>query len=599
VPTPLSDEYGTIRKKWTGRLPIALLYPNLYPVAVSNLGFQLVYGALNAQDGVVCERFVYPARRTPFRSLESSRPLTDFPLVFASVSFEHDYPRLVAMLAAGAVPPLSADRGMDIQPGMPLVLFGGVAMFINPEPLAAFADLIAIGEAEAILPSLLALLTNWSAYSRRDLCHQAAASVPGCYAPALYRYEHDKNGVLTRISAEEGLPGRVRKVVATAVENAPVGHSLLYSPKAELNMHMVELGRGCSRACRFCAAGYVYRPPRLWPPEAVGQALQERPPEVERIGLLGMEMSPDPHLVHLAETLLAKGCLLSFSSLRADRLSPQLLEVLGKSELKSAAIAADGASERLRRIMNKGISAQDLHNAAVSLVEAGIFHLKIYLMIGLPGEDETDLAEFAELIRSIRAAILPLGRARGRVSELTLSLNCFVPKPWTPFQYCAFAGGDSDHLGSSSSVVRKPNEHIRLALASLQDKNRLLRRLLKGEANLHFTFDSPEQALEQAVYARADRRIAPVLLARGANALSFRMAMRRYLDQGQVGSAIWNYALRPRQPNEVFCWDVIDHGFAPGYMWREYERAMRGLATLSCEPERCRSCGVCHAEIES
>ena len=139
----LRDESGTIRKKWTGRLPVALLYPNLYPVAVSNLGFQLVYGLLNADEDLVCERFVYPDKGAPLRSLESSRPLTDFPLVFASISFEHDYPRLAAMLAAGGIPPLAADRGERVEPGRPLVLIGGVAMFINPEPLAAFADLVA------------------------------------------------------------------------------------------------------------------------------------------------------------------------------------------------------------------------------------------------------------------------------------------------------------------------------------------------------------------------------------------------------------------------------------------------------------------------
>ncbi len=584
------DETGAVRKKWTGRLPIALLYPNLYPVAMSNLGFQLVYAALNAQEEVVCERFVYPARGTAFRSLESSRPLTDFPLVFAAISFEHDYPRLAAMLAAGAIPPLAADRAERIGPGMPLVLFGGVAMFINPEPLAAFADLIAIGEAEALLPSLLTVLRDWPDAARTELIRRAAVSGIGCYAPALYRFDYDEDGVLTHIDAEEGLPSRVVKAVAAAP--AIAGHSRLYSRQAELDMHMVELGRGCSRGCRFCAAGYVYRPPRLWRRDAIAGALAQRPREVPRIGLLGMEMTPDTETAHVAESLLNQGCLLSFSSLRADRLSPQLLAILGKSELKSAAIAADGASERMRRIINKNISAQDLREAAVRLVEAGIFHLKIYVMIGLPGEQEEDLFEFADLIRSIRAAILPLGRARGRLTELSLSLNCFVPKAWTPFQYCAFGGDPAVDQGS-----RAPGEQVRLALFSLQDKIRLLRRLLQGEANLHCSSDSPEQALEQAVYARADRRIAPVLLARGLGRMSFKAAMKRHCDRGRDGFAMWHYALRPRSRDELFCWDVIDHGFVPDYMWQEYERAMRGLATAPCEPERCRRCGVCHAGL--
>lgn len=590
------EESGTVRKKWTGRLPIALLYPNLYPVAMSNLGFQLVYAALNAQAEVVCERFVYPARGMALRSLESSRPLTDFPLVFAAISFEHDYPRLAAMLAAGAIPPLAVDRGERIGSGMPLVLFGGVAMFINPEPLAAFADLIAVGEAEAIFPSLLPVLQQgWQDALRTELIRRAALSTVGCYAPGLYSFIEDERGLLRHIAAAEGLPPRVTRAVAPAP--AIAGHSQLYSHQAELDMHMVELGRGCSCGCRFCAAGYVYRPPRLWSQEAVAGALAERPDGVARIGLLGMEMIPDGETARLAESLLDQGCLLSFSSLRADRLSPQLLTILGKSELKSAAIAADGASERLRRIINKNITAQDLQAAAVRLVEAGISHLKIYLMIGLPGEEEADLIEFAELVRSIKAAILPLGRARGRLAELTLSLNCFVPKAWTPFQYCAFGGIGG--VGSDPPAGRtpvNPEEEARRILTALRDKIRLLRRLLQGEANLHWSGDNPEQALEQAVYARADRRIAPVLLARGLGQLPLRMAMQRYCDQGRAGFGVWHYALRPRGRDELFCWDVIDHGFTPGYMWQEYERALRLLATAPCEPRYCRRCGVCHAE---
>ena len=585
----LRDESGTIRKKWTGRLPVALLYPNLYPVAVSNLGFQLVYGLLNADEDLVCERFVYPDKGAPLRSLESSRPLTDFPLVFASISFEHDYPRLAAMLAAGGIPPLAADRGERVEPGRPLVLIGGVAMFINPEPLAAFADLVAVGEAEAILPQLMARLKQSESHLRAELLYQVVATLDGCYAPALYHFEYDDSGNLRRIRAEEGLPHKVKKAVLARASTA--GHSRLYSPRAELDMHMVELGRGCSQACRFCAAGYVYRPPRLWPQDAVARALQERPEHVQRIGLLGMEMSESLDTAQLATDLKGSGCMLSFSSLRADRLSPQLLDVLGKSALKSAAIAADGASERLRRVINKNISAQDLCNAAIQLVEAGIFHLKIYVMIGLPGESEADLMEFADLIRTIRAAILPLGRARGRVSTLSLSLNCFVPTAWTPFQYCSFGGG-----ALQGCTEARPAEQLSLALASLKEKTRFLRNLLQDEANLHFICDSPDQALEQAVYARADRRIAPMLLARGTGRLSFKMAMKRFIDQGRPGSGIWNYALRPRSQDELFPWDVIEHGFTPGYMWQEYTRALRGLTTAPCEPQRCRRCGVCHAE---
>ena len=585
VPAPHA-ETGAIRKKWTGRLPVALLYPNRYPVAVSNLGCQLVYALLNEHPDIVCERFVYPEGGRPLRSLESSRPLQDFPIVCASVSFEHDFPRLPALLAAGGVRPLAADRPGRIGPGSPLVVIGGVAMLINPEPLAAFADLIAAGEAEAILPPLLPLLFDCPGQNREDALLRAAV-LPGCYAPALYAQRHDAAGRLIDMRAAAGAPPRVR--AALAAEPAVAGHSRLHSPEAELDMHMVELGRGCGQSCRFCAAGYVYRPPRLWPREAVARALGARPEGARRIGLLGLEMSDELDAERLAGLIAEEGCLLSFSSLRADRLSPPLLAVLERSALKSVAIAADGASERLRRIINKRITADRLVEAAIRLVEAGIHHLKIYVMIGLPGERDADLAEFAELARAIRAAILPLGRVRGRVCEITISLNCFVPKACTPFQHCAFGGEAPEEAAPEKAVAQ--------SLAALKGKIRLLRKLLAAEANLRLNADSPEQALEQAVYARADRRIAPALLARGMGR-SFRVAMRG-LDAvfgGEPDAAVRHFALRERGEGELFPWDVIDHGFFPGYMRQEYGRALRERVAAPCEPRGCRRCGVCRGQ---
>lgn len=584
-PTPPA-ETGTIRKKWTGRLAVALLYPNRYPVAVSNLGCQLAYALLNDCPDIVCERFVYPERGEALRSLESSRPLSDFPIVCASVSFEHDFPRLPALLAAGGVPPMAADRAGRIGPGEPLVVIGGVAMLINPEPPAAFADLVAVGEAEAILPQLLPLLLDAPGRQREDLLAEAA-HLPGCYAPALYEHRYDAEGRLAGIIPARGAPPRVKKALAAVPEVA--GHSRLYSSEAELDMHMVELGRGCGQSCRFCAAGYVYRPPRLWPREAVARALAERPGDARRIGLLGLEMSDELDAERLAGAIAAENCLLSFSSLRADRLSPPLLAVLERSALKSVAIAADGASERLRRVINKRITAGQLVDAAVKLVESGIFHLKIYVMIGLPGETAADLEEFAELARTIHAAVLPLGRARGRVCEIAVSLNCFVPKAWTPFQFCAFGGQEPAAATAEQAIAQ--------TLAELKGKIRMIKKMLADTPNLRLNADSPEQALEQAVYARADRRIAPALLARGGG-LAFRQAMKRVDDLfgDEPGVAIRHFALRERDEGEIFPWDIIDHGFLPGYMWQEYGRALRERAAAPCQPPRCRTCGVCHVQ---
>lgn len=574
----LASEIGTIRKKWTGRIPIALLYPNTYPIAVSNLGFQLVYSLLNGMEDVVCERFVYPEANHPLRSLESSRLLRDFPLVFGSISFEHDYPRLVAMLAAGGIQPFAADRGSTVEAGNPVVVLGGVGIFMNPEPLALFADLMVIGEAEPILEPLVETLGAYPGISRRDLLYKAGSALPGCYVPGAYQFSWYGNGSVSSITGPPELPQRVGKVIAQAPERA--AHSTLLSPEAELGMYMVELGRGCSRGCRFCAAGFIYRPPRLWSGEVILKGLKDRPEHINRIGLLGMEMAGNETVDEIAAYLQEHNCSLSFSSLRADRISEQTLALLAASKLKSVAIAADGCSERLRALINKGLDQADLLQAAVRLVTAGIFHLKLYVMIGLPTETRDDLEELVHLVEQVQANIMPIGQGRGRVTELTLSINCFVPKPWTPFQYCAFGG-----LTAVEAAIESTDQ----ALLVLKEKIRYLRRMLSTKANLRLKFDHPEQALQQAVYARADRRIGPALLDIGSGRFSFKQSLRRH------GINPWQYAIRHRDRDEVMCWEVVDHGIRPGYLLEEYERALQGRQTAACQPTICQRCGVCHA----
>ncbi|MDD2464553.1 MAG: radical SAM protein [Desulfobulbus sp.] len=572
----LIEEIGTLRKKWKDQLPVALLYPNTYPVAVSNLGYQLVYTLLNQMAGVVCERFVYPEQGEGLRSLESSRPLSDFPLVFGSISFEHDFPRLAAMLAAGGIPPFAADRASSISAGDPLVVLGGVGVFMNPEPLALFADLMVIGEAEPVLETLMSHLQDYAGTDRGTLLTQIATALPGCYVPGFYHLSYDEQGAVEKIEVDPGIPARVLKVIAP--EMAQAAHSTLLSPEAELGMYMVELGRGCSRGCRFCAAGFIYRPPRLWSAESILAGLEDRPPQMHRIGLLGMEMVSEETVDKISGYLQSHGCALSFSSLRADRITEKTLQLLAASELKSVAIAADGASERLRHLINKGLREEDLLSAAERLVGAGIFHLKLYVMIGLPTETEHDLEELIQLVEKLQERILPIGRERGRVSELALSINCFVPKPWTPFQYCAFGGLEDEQT---------KEENVESALSGLKKKIRFIRQGLAHLSNLHLKFDHPEQALQQAVFSRADRRIGPALLDIGIGKSSFKQAMRQHNLEP------WQYAIRSRTELEPMCWEVLDHGIRAGHLWQEYQRALAGKYTRPCEPAVCRRCGVC------
>ncbi len=559
-------------------MPVALLYPNTYPVAVSNLGFQLIYSLLNGIPGIVCERFVYPAQGEAMRSLESGRALQDFSLVCGSVSFEEDFPRLVGMLAAGRVEPYSTDRSDLVRPGSPLVILGGVGVFMNPEPLAPFADIMAIGEGEGILPALMGLLRAGLGLSRRELLFKAAVELAGCYVPSLYQVEYDALGRVSRQEpTETRVPSRVRKVVAPAESSA--AHSQLLSEEAELGMYMVELGRGCSRGCRFCAAGYIYRPPRLWNGQGIVEALAQRPPGVGRIGLLGMEMAPAATLDQIAAYLEEHHCSLSFSSLRADHISERLLSLLAASNLKSVAIAPDGSSERLRRLINKGLSSADLLSAAERLTEAGIFHLKLYIMIGLPTETDQDLEELVELVQLVHQRIRVIGRRRGRLTELSLSVNSFVPKPWTPFQYCSYGGLDNQAACSEQSATK--------ATLALKQKIKYLRKALARVPNLRIKVDRPERILHQAVYSRGDRRLAPLLLELGTGRATFKQALKKY----RLSS--WQYAVRPRTAGERMCWDIVDHGLSTGYLWKEYEKALAEKFTSPCDTALCRRCGIC------
>ncbi|WP_051309082.1 radical SAM protein [Desulfogranum japonicum] len=571
------QETGTVHKKWTNRLPIALIYANAYPVAASNLGLQIVYTLLNRRDDVVCERFVYPSAHEPLVSLESGRPLQDFPIVCGSISFEEDYPRMAALLAAGRIPPFHHQRGSRIAPGDPLVILGGVAVFMNPEPLAPFADLMVIGEAEDIINPLVDHLQRYRMESRATLTSRVAAGMDGIYAPSHYSIHYNHMGQVERVTPANDVPQRVKKVVQK--HPAIAGHSTILSREAELGMYMVELGRGCSRGCRFCAAGYIYRAPRLWQADSILKALEDRPEGVDTVGLLGMEMTPEGTLDQIADFLSLHQCRLSFSSLRADHISPRILDVLAHSKLKSVAIAPDGASERLRTVINKGLRTEDLRSAASRLCEAGIYNLKLYIMIGLPTETADDLDELVELIQNIHGDLLAIGKARGRLTEITLSVNSFVPKPWTAFQYASF-GGLEPEVAQDLHAVEK-------AILALKGKIKYLRRALSKLANVRIKTDHPERVYQQAVFARADRRIAPILLDLGMGKYSFKQAVRRNIVED------WQYAIRPRTKDELLCWEIIDHGIHSAYLWKEYEKSMAGKSTPPCRPSHCRRCGVC------
>lgn len=566
-PDQLAREIGGQKKKWKGRLPVALLFPNYYRLGMSNLGFQLVHSIANQHPDIVCERVFFPESTAQPLSVESGRPLKDFPIILCSVSFEQDFLNLIKMLALGGIEPLAVNRkGLSVRrsQGDPLVIAGGVATFINPEPLSPFIDLFILGEAEPVLPQILNyLVNNVEAAGRDALLEEMGKGFDGCYVPRFYSVDYNGDGTLAAMVPQAGLPPRVKRISVPPLSAA--AYSRILTPDTEFaDLFLTELGRGCSRGCRFCAAGFVYRPPRLWSADAILSTLGKRPPETTRIGLLGMEMAQPNDLRKIAEYLIAESCSLSFSSLRADAFSPELTKLLKESGLKSAAIAPDGGSERLRRVINKGIVEQDVLQAAEVLVQAGINNLKLYFMIGLPTETQEDLDELVSLTLKVKAKMLAIGRARGRLSNLSLSVNSFVPKAWTPFQFHPFA-----------------------PLKELKEKIQFLRKQLRSIPNVKITAERPVHSFFQAVLARGDRRVGKALSALLHTSGKWRQVFK---DQGVQPEF---YAMRQRGEKEPFPWEIVDHGIDRQYLWAEYQRALDGKSTPMCDIARCKRCGVC------
>ena len=276
--TLFAQETGSSKQKWKDKLPVAIIFPNTYQLGMSNLGFQLVFSLLNRHPDIVCERFFQSEGALPV-SIESNRPLKDFPILLFSVSFEHDFLAVVDLLRRGGISPLASERRLHgpIKAGTPLVIGGGVAPFINPEPLAPFMDLFILGEIEPVIDKLLDhLFTAVKGASVAEQLRTMARTLPGCYVPSLYHPHYGADGRLTSLKSEPGIPPKITKNIHPG---SPVaGHSQILTAETEFaNIHLVELGRGCSRSCRFCAAGFVYRPPRLWAPPAIMAAIKARP----------------------------------------------------------------------------------------------------------------------------------------------------------------------------------------------------------------------------------------------------------------------------------------------------------------------------------
>ncbi len=566
----LEAETGAVRKEGKGYLRVALVYPNAYGMGMSNLGFQTVYGLLNRMAFVACERAFLPAPPLPDRAdlvtLETGRRLADADVVAFSISFENDYLHLLTILEKAGLNLLS-DQRTDADP---LVMAGGVACTINPEPIAPFMDGFLLGEAEVGLATLFDMLAEKRhAEDRSSLLARLSRTVPGFYAPRFYAPSYFPDGRLRDVVASEGVPETVQRPYAADLSDVATCSEVLAPETTFDNAFLIEVSRGCPHGCRFCSAGYVYRPPRFRSADTVASAIDKGAALSGHIGLVGAAVSDFPEIGHVCARAAGKGARLSFSSLRADALTGDLLAVLRASGVKTAAIAPDGGSERMRRVINKGLTETQILDAAETLVSGSIPNLKLYFMIGLPTETDADAEAIVELCKSVKERFLAASRDRGRIGVITVSLNSFVPKPFTPFQWAAMADA-----------------------TTLKRRIQLIRKGLKGVANLRISAASPRTAHVQGLLSRGDRRISQVLMLAHENGGNWAKTFKTT----PVPPAF--YTTRPRGASERFPWEVIDQGVNRSYLWREYQRALSGKITPPCAVGACRRCGVCTEEAE-
>jgi radical SAM family uncharacterized protein len=550
----LEKERGTVQKPWGGKITICLLYPNAYHVGMSNLGFQTLYQILNREGDVVCERAFLPEpedlqeyrnTQTPLFSLESQKPLSNFDILAFSISFENDFLNVLTLLELAHIPLENHLRNER----HPWVIAGGVAVFLNPEPMSQFFDLFVLGEGEEVISEFLEVyrrtLSEKKEMERNDFLRNLRA-VEGVYVPKSYRVTYAENGKIETMDPEPGFPKQVKRRWVSKIDRFPT-QSTLFTPDTEFKeMALVEVNRGCPRGCRFCAACFVYHPFRNRSLSVLESISKEVLLKEHRVGLTGTAVSDHPQLLPLCQNILSQQGGISLSSLRVDAVTPSLIQCLREGEERTVAIAPEAGSERLRRMLKKGYTEEAILKSIDTLVQNGLSQIKCYFLIGLPSETDEDVKAILLLAKRIRHQILSSLKDQKKRWRLTLSVNPFIPKPATPFQWV-------------------PLEEV----AELKKKLSMIQKGVRGERGMEMIFDLPKWAYIQALLSRGDRRVGKILIAAHRRQGNWNQALRETSINPDF------YVYRERDLDEIFPWDFIDHGIPKERLKEEYLTAMK------------------------
>lgn len=557
----LAKEQGTVIKDPGGKLRVALVYPNTYNLGMSNLALHAIYSLLNSLDHVVVERLFLPEKEdigefkrtgTELFTLETQTPLTKFDIVAFSTSFEEDYLNIPVILTLARIPVFSSERGETD----PLVMVGGAAVSLNPEPIADFMDLVIVGDGEG---PILEVIERFSEEGR-DAPPTAYSSITGVYVPSLYEITYD-GAIIKEISPKNGAPAKVKAAKASDLDDFPMPKTAIVTPDTEFaNTVLMEIEKGCGRHCRFCAAGFLYLPPRWRDFEKVKETMMVSLKEFGKVGLVGAAVSEYPRLKELLKAGVELGGEITLSSIRMEMIDPELLSLLKKCGYKTVTVAPEAGTDRMRHVINKCMGEAEILDACRMIDEAGFERLKLYFLAGLPTETDEEVMGIAGLTARIRGVF--------KKGSITVSINPFIPKPVTPFQ-------------------THPFERIEV----LEKRFKAVKKALLGIKGTKVNIFSPREAFYQALIARGDRRLAPIIK---DAALLYGGSLKRSLKAHKETFPSVDVCLyRERNEDEIFPWDMIDHGLDKEYLYKEYKKGLSATETGPCIVGKCTRCRVC------